>query len=145
MTGVPIDEGALKGAREAVSAEYSDEAYGRQLVAAYLGAVGARVEYQGEAWDDGDDEADVTEPTERLEQAQGDLASLHGDGRPPYDNARMFRRVIFPWKPLTDTEEERPTTTPIEVCRGCGWNMATLDGYCPDCVAPDTEEETDGR
>lgn len=118
MIGIPIDEAALEKA-EKVYVGHIESRFDtslsddiRVLVSAYLEAVGATVE-----------------------ERAVDLIGLEIPGPPNWS------RVIFPWKPLTDTEEERPTTTPIEVCRDCGWNMATSDGYCRDCVAPDTEEE----
>ena len=32
----------------------------------------------------------------------------------------------------------------LPICPGCGWNLATADGYCLDCAAPAGAEEMDG-
>lgn len=80
MTGVPIDEVALKVAERTyvshiegrLDTSLSDDI--RVLVSTYLGAVGARVEQE--------------------KGVEGGIAYRH-------------ERVVLPWRPLTDREEER--------------------------------------
>lgn len=33
----------------------------------------------------------------------------------------------------------------MATCPGCGWNIATSDGYCLDCATPELDEEMEPR
>lgn len=127
MTGVPIDEA---GINEAIKAVHTAQAgidsgpakdcelcalLANEAVSAYLEAVGATVE--------------------------GRWSTASVRRYCPPDEADETR-VVLPWKPLTDTEEER--SAPVDICPSCGFGLATSDGHCLDCAPPDTEEETDG-